>query len=114
MHEQNIPTVSKFSHLKSVLKESALSSIARIPSISENYELVTQLLVWEKSRLSVCQVTRVINSKFSEVQKTSETIEKLLRQLEAQGKISERSRQKYLKRFSMDHDLLQVLFTSGN
>ena len=61
IHEQNIPTVSKFSYLKSVLKGSALSSIAGIPLISENYDLVIQLLRIglgeKKSLLTLCIVS---------------------------------------------------------
>ena len=92
-----IPTVSKFSYLKSVLKGSALSSIAGIPLISENYELVIQLLknrfgrkevIIDSLYIKLQNIPRVMVNKFSEVQRTSETIEKLLRQLEAQGELS--------------------------
>ena len=45
IHErQTMPAVLKFSYLKSVLKVSALSAIARIPFTSENYSLVVKLL----------------------------------------------------------------------
>ena len=96
IHEQNIPSVSKFSYLKSVLRGSALSSIAGIPLISENYSMAIKLLqnrfgrketIIDSLYAKLQNIPRVVNHKFFEVQKVSETIERLLRQLEAQGEI---------------------------
>ena len=44
IHEQALPAVSKFTYLKSVLKGSALTSVAGIPLTTENYDLAIQLL----------------------------------------------------------------------
>ena len=96
IHEQNIPSVSKFSYLKSVLRGSALSSIAGIPLISESYSMAIKLLqnrfgrketIIDSLYAKLQNIPRVVNNKFVEVQKVSETIERLLRQLEAQGEI---------------------------
>ena len=64
IHEQQtIPSVSKFSYLKNVLKGSALSAIAAIPLTSENYLLVVKTFtgkIWSKGgycRVVVFQVT---------------------------------------------------------
>ena len=46
IHEQtNLPDVSKFSYLKSLLRGSALSAITGISMTSENYPLVIKLLM---------------------------------------------------------------------
>ena len=45
VHEQNLPKVSKFSYLKSVLKNSAAAAISVIPVTSENYD-ITEREVW--------------------------------------------------------------------
>ena len=93
IHEQTLPAVSKFSYLRSVLKGSALSAIAGIPLTSENYSLVIKLLQERfgrkeaivESLYSKLQNLPKSGNKFAEVQQVCETIEKLLRQLEAQG-----------------------------
>ena len=90
VHEQNLPKVSKFSYLNSVLKNSAISGI---PVITENYDTVITLLKEKfgkkeaiiESLYAKLQNLPKANNKFSEIKHTHEVIEKLLRQLEAQG-----------------------------
>ena len=92
IHEQTLPEMAKFSYLKSVLKGSALSTIAGIPLTSEDYTLVIKLLqdrfgqkeAIVESLYSKLQNLPKTGNKFAEVQHMWETIEKL-RQLEAQG-----------------------------
>ena len=94
IHEQQtLSAVSKFNYLKSVLKGSALSTIVGIPLTNDNYALAVRLLqekFGQKEAIvgvlySKLQILPKANSKFADIQRTSETIEKLLRQLEAQG-----------------------------
>ena len=93
--EQNLPAVSKFSYLKGLLKGPALSAIQGIPITSENYEVATKLLkdrfgrreAIVESLYSKLQNLPKSGGKFSEIQYVSETIEKLLRQLEAQREL---------------------------
>ena len=94
IHEQQtLSAVSKFNYLKSVLKGSALSTIVGIPLTNDNYALAVRLLqekYGQKEAIvgvlySKLQNLPKANSKFADIQRTSETIEKLLRQLEAQG-----------------------------
>ena len=90
VHEQNLPKVSKFSYLNSVLKNSAISGI---PVTTENYDTVITLLKEKfgkkeaiiESLYAKLQNLPKANNKFSEIKHTHEVIEKLLRQLEAQG-----------------------------
>jgi len=44
IHEQNLPDVSKFTYLKSVLRGSALAAIAGISVTGDNYQLAVKLL----------------------------------------------------------------------
>ena len=94
IHEQQtMPAVSKLSYLKSVLKGSALSAIAGIPLTSVNYSLVVKHLQERfgrkeaivESLYSKLQNLPKIGNKFADIQRVSETIEKVLRQLEDQG-----------------------------
>ena len=94
IHEQQtLPAVSKFNYLKSVLKGSALSVIAGIPLTSENYTVAVKLLQERFGRKEAIiealyfklQSLPKVNNKFAEIQRMSESIEKVLRQLEAQG-----------------------------
>ena len=88
-----MPTVSKFSYLKSVLKGSALSAIAGIPLTSENYSLVVKLLQERFGRKeAIVEYFKLQNlpktgNKFADIQQVSESIEEVLRQLEAQGEL---------------------------
>ena len=77
---------------QSVLKGSALSAIARIPFTSENYSLVVKLFqerFGQKEAIVESLYFKLQNlpktGKFADIQWVSETIEKVLRQLEAQG-----------------------------
>ena len=91
--EQNLPAVSKFRYFKGLLKESALSAVQGITI--ENYEVVIKLLkdrfgrkeVIVESLYSKLQNLPKSGGKFREIQYVCETIEKLLRQLEAQGEL---------------------------
>ena len=91
--EQNLPAVSKFSYFKGLLKESALSAVQGVTI--ENYEVVIKLLkdrfgrkeVIVESLYSKLQNLPKSGGKFREIQYVCETIEKLLRQLEAQGEL---------------------------
>ena len=93
VHEQNLPKVSKFSYLKSVLKNSAAAAISGIPVTLENYDLAITLLKEKfgkkeaiiESLYAKLQNLPKVNNKFSEIKHTHEVIERLLRQLEAQG-----------------------------
>ena len=77
-----------------MLKGSALSAIARIPFTSENYSLVVKLLqerLGQKEGIVESLYFKLQNlpktgNKFADIQRVSETIEKVLRQLEAHGK----------------------------
>ena len=82
-----MPAVSKFSYLKSVLKGSALSAIAGIPLTSENYSLVVKLLeerFGRKENHCISSYSQNLVISLLIIQRVSETIEKVLRQLEAQ------------------------------
>ena len=75
-----------------MLKGSALSAIARIPFTSENYSLVVKLFQerFGQKEAIVESYFKLQNlpktgNKFADIQRVSETIEKVLRQLEAQG-----------------------------
>ena len=76
-----------------MLKGSALSVIVGIPLTSENYTVAVKLLQERFGRKEAIvealyfklQYLPKANNKFVEIQRMSETIEKVLRQLEAQG-----------------------------
>ena len=76
-----------------MLKGSALSAIARIPFTSENYLLVFKLFqerFGQKEAIVESLYFKLQNlpktgNKFADIQRVSETIEKILKQLEAQG-----------------------------
>ena len=87
VHEQNLLKVSKFSYLKSVLKNSAAAAISGIPVTSENYDLAITLLkekFGKKEALIESLYAKLQNlpkvNKFSEIKHTHEVIERLLRQ----------------------------------
>ena len=96
IHEQQtLSAVSKFNYLKNVLKGSALSTIVGIPLTNDDYALAVRLLqekFGQKEAIVGVLYSRLQNlpkasNKFVDIQRTSETIEKLLRQLEAQGEL---------------------------
>ena len=76
-----------------MLKGSALSVIAGIPLTSENYTVAVKLLQERFGRKEAIievlyfklQSLPKVNNKFAEIQRMSESVEKVLRQLEAQG-----------------------------
>ena len=78
-----------------MLKGLALSTIAGIPLTNDNYALAVRLLqekFGQKKAIVGVLYSRLQNlpkasNKFVDIQRTSETIEKLLRQLEAQGEL---------------------------
>jgi len=87
-----MPTVSKFNYLKSVLKGPALSLVQGLPVVAENYTVAVNLLKEKFGRKDVIieslysRLQRLPKSgcRLKEIQYVSETIEKLLRKLEAQ------------------------------
>ena len=93
VHEQNLPTVSKFSYLKGVLKGSAAAAISGISVTADNYELAIKLLQEKfgkkdaiiESLYAKLQNLPKANNMFSEMNYSHEVIEKILRQLKAQG-----------------------------
>ena len=93
VHEQNLPKVSKFSYLKGVLKGSAAAAISGISVTTENYDLAVAMLkerFGKKEPIIGSLYAKLQNipkagSKFSEIKYNHEVIEKILRQLEAQG-----------------------------
>ena len=92
--QTNLPDVSKFSYLKSILRGSALSAITVISITGDNYSLVVKLLKERfgkkeaiiESLYSKLQNLHRTGGKFGDIQRTCDEIEKILRQLEAQGK----------------------------
>ena len=95
VHEQNLPAVSKFTYLKSVLRGPALTAIAGISVTGDNYQLAVKLL---KDRFGKKEViiellySKLQNlprsgSSLAQVKSTCDAVEKLLRQLEAQGEM---------------------------
>jgi len=93
IHDQNLPVVSKFAYLRSVLRGMALSAIAGVPVTSDTYPLVIKLLrdrYGKKEAIIELIYSRLQNmprsgSNLSQIKSTCDNIEKLLRQLEAQG-----------------------------
>ena len=98
--QQTLPAVSKFSNLKSLIKGSALSAIAGISLTSENYSSVIKLLQEKfgrkeaivESLYSKLQNLQRTGNTFADIRWVSETIEKILRQFEAQGEFIDEQR----------------------
>ena len=91
--EQNLPKVSKFNYLKSVLKGTAATAISGLSIDNKNYDTAIALLKERYGRKEVIveslyaklqSLPRSCN-KFTEIQKTYDCVEKTLQQLEAQG-----------------------------
>ena len=95
IHEQNLPVVSKFTYLKTVLKGAALAAIAGIPVTADNYPLAIKTLkdrFGKKDAIIELLYSKLQNmprsgNNFSQVKSTCDSVEKLLRQLEAQGEV---------------------------
>ena len=91
--EQGLPKVSKFNYLKSVLKGTAATVISGLSISNDNYDLAIALLkerfgrseVIVESLYAKLQSLPRSQNKFTEIQRTYDCIEKLLRHLEAQG-----------------------------
>jgi len=91
--EKGLPKVSKFNYLISVLKGTATAVISGLSISNDNYDLAIALLkerfgrsevIFESLYAKLQSLPRSQN-KFTEIQRTYDCIEKLLRQLEAQG-----------------------------
>ena len=91
--EQNISKACKFNYLKSVLKGAAAAAIPGISICDDNYDDAVALLkeqfgqeeVIIESLYAKLQSLPKSCNKFTEVRQTYQSIEKVLRQLEAQG-----------------------------
>ena len=91
VHQQNLPPVAKFSYLKSVLKGAAAATISGISVSNENYDMALLLLRERfgrpekviESLYSQLQLLPKSGNKFVDLKRTSDCIEKILRQLEA-------------------------------
>ncbi|XP_065180039.1 uncharacterized protein LOC135810477 [Sycon ciliatum] len=90
---QSLPDVSKFTYLKSVLTGVAAAAIEGIPITAANYPIAVTMLKdkFGQPELIVATLYRKLaqlpqcNNRFTEVKATIDQMEKLLRQLEAQG-----------------------------
>ena len=90
VHEQDIPNVTKFSYLNGSLRKSAAAAICGISVTNDNYPVVIHILEDKKEAIiealySQLQHLPTVTNRFTEVKSTYETIERILRQLEAQG-----------------------------
>jgi len=93
--KQNISKVSKFSYLQSVLRGSALVAISGITLSNDNYDLAVALLKEKfgntdsivEALYSKLQHLPTVPNRFSDIKIAHENIERILRQLEAQGEI---------------------------
>ena len=95
VHQQNLTKVSKFSYLKAVLKGTAALAISGIPVNNDNYDTAVTLLQEKFGRKEIiiqCLYSKLHNlqkcgNKFLDIQRMGESVEKILRQLEAQGEL---------------------------
>ena len=93
VHEQDIPNVTKFSYLNGLLRKSAAAAICGISVTNDNYPVVIHILEDKfgkkeaiiEALYSQLQHLPTVTNRFTEVKSTYETIERILRQLEAQG-----------------------------
>ena len=93
VHEQDIPNVTKFSYLKGSLRNSAAAAICGISVMNDNYPVAIHILEDKfgkkeaiiEALYSQLQHLPTVTNRFTEVKSTYETIERILRQLEAQG-----------------------------
>ena len=91
--EQNISKACKFNYLKSVLKGAAAAAISGISICDDNYDDAVALLkerfgreeVIIESLYAKLQSLPKSCNKFTKVRQTYQSIEKVLRPLEAQG-----------------------------
>ena len=95
VHRQDIPKVVKNSYLKGALRGSAASVIAGISITNEGNDVAIQILqerfgnkeVIIEALYAKLQRLPTASNKFSDIKYTYDVIERLLRQLEAQGEI---------------------------
>ena len=91
---QNISDVVKFSYLRGVLRGTAFMAISGISLTNENYSVAVAILKEKFGKKdSIIELLyaklhhlSVSSNKFGDIKYTYDTIERLLRQLEAQGK----------------------------
>ena len=93
--QQNLSKVSKFTLLKGVLRGAAAAAVSGIAITNDNYDLAVILLKERFGRVDVIIESLYIKlqglprsvNKFTEIHKTQEQIENILRQLELQGEV---------------------------
>ena len=93
VHEQDIPNITKFSYLKGSLRSSAATAICGISVTNSNYPIAIHILQEKfgkreaivEALYSQLQHLPISMNRFSEIKNTYEVIERILRQLEAQG-----------------------------
>ena len=91
IHEQDLPNVTKVSYLKGVLRGAAATAVGGISVTNENYDTAIRLLTDKFGKREVIidtlysqlQFLPVATNQSSDVKSTFESIEKILRQLEA-------------------------------
>ncbi|VDM93230.1 unnamed protein product [Onchocerca ochengi] len=90
VHSQAIPEIHKLNYLYSCLKENALQVVRGYDIAPENYEVIRQLLKDKYGESST--ITKLLYNEFQSIKKnerewvgTVETMERVLRQLEALG-----------------------------
>ena len=95
VHRQNIPKVSKFSYLKGALRGAASVAISGISVTEDNYDTAVTLLkekFGSKESLIETHYAKLhhlptSSSKFNDIKYTHNSVERILRQLESQGKV---------------------------
>ncbi|XP_065891721.1 uncharacterized protein [Dysidea avara] len=107
VHQQSLPPVAKFSYLKGVLKGAAAATISGISVSNENYDMAL-LLLRERCRrpekiieslYSQLQLLPRSSNKLVDLKRTSDSVEKILRQSEA---LSEPIVQQILSKFPLE------------
>ena len=91
VHQQGLPSVAKFIDLKSVLKGAAAAAISGIPVSNDNYDMAILLLKERfgrpqkiiESLYSQLQILPTSSNKFIDLKLTSDSVERILRQLES-------------------------------
>ena len=91
--QQGLPPVAKFSYLKSILKGTAAMAISGVSVNNDNYDVALRLLKERFGRpekiiellYSKLQAIPKCSNKFMDIKHTCDSIEKILRQLEAQN-----------------------------
>ena len=94
MDKQNIAKVSKFSYLKRTLRGTAFTAISGIALTNDNYDIAVTLLKQKFGRpdsivemlYAKLQHLPTSSPRFGDIRRTHENIERILRQLESQGK----------------------------